>query len=1032
MGLTAWAIDKSRVTLVTALVVAGAGYQSYVNMPRAEDPGFVIRVALVITRFPGASPERVEQLITDKLEKAVQEMPELDYITSNSKTGVSELMVNFKESYRDMRPIFDSLRRKIDSARGDLPDGVIGPFVNDEFGDVFGTIVTITGSDFEYAELKLIADEVRDGLLLVTDVAKVEIYGAQDERVFVEYNNARLSEIGLSPEQLRNILAARNIVSPGGNIDTGDEILVLEPSGNFETIDELGQTVINLPGSRDLLLLRDVAEIYRGYVDPPESKVRASGVQGLALAISMREGGNILLLGEGVRAKIDELTAFYPIGVDFDYVQFQAAEVQTLVDDFIGNLLQAVGIVAAIMLLFLGVRTGLVVASLIPAAILASLTLMGFFAIGLDQMSIAALIISLGLLVDNAIVMSESIMVAMAEGKPRVRAAVDSANELRIPLLTSSLTTAAAFLPIYLAENATGEYTAPLFKVVSLTLLSSWLISMTLIPLLCVLFLKVKPAVKAASPDGSGGIFDTAFYRFYRRALVRSIRWRWASLAAVAAVFVATMSLFGLIPNIFFPPGSRATLTVELELPAGTPIARTEQMAERFDAFIAEELVVGADRPEGVTTWASFIGRGAPRYVLPYGPEQPNPSYAYLLVNTTSRRLVDEIMPRVERFGADHFPDLKITARPIPLGPPAWPPVAVRISGRNSEVLFDIVEQVKARLHEIPGTKLIDDDWGARSKKLVVQVDQPRALRAGVSSQDIAVSLQSFLSGIVTTEYREGDKIIPVTLRSVAAQRNNLDRLESLNVYSQSSGLSVPLKQVADVRLEWQPSTIRRRSRLRTVTVEAGTEPGVTAADINAQLQPWLDELQADWGPGYSFELGGEQENSGDANAAIGAKLPIAAMIIVLLLVGQFNSVRKPLIVLITIPLGLIGVVLGLLATQLYFGFMTLLGIISLSEIVINNAIVLIDRINIEIETNGLQPAAAIIESAQRRLRPIVMTTCTTVGGLLPLYLGGGPMWEPLAVAIMGGLIFATLLTLGVVPILYAVFFRVSLADYTG
>ncbi len=1027
MGLTAWAIDKSRVTLVTALVVVGAGYQAYVNMPRAEDPGFIIRTALVITRFPGASPERVEQLITDKLEKAVQEMPELDYIVSNSKTGVSELIVEFKESYRNMRPIFDSLRRKIDSARGELPDGVIGPFVNDEFGDVFGTIVTITGEDFEYAELKQIADEVRDELLLATDVAKVEIYGAQDERIFVGYNNARLSEIGLSPEQLRNILAARNIVSPGGNIDTGDEILVLEPSGNFETIDDLRQTVINLPGSRDLLLLRDVAEIYRGYVDPPESKVRVSGVQGLALAISMREGGNILLLGEAVRAKIDELTAFYPIGIDFDYVQFQAADVQTLVDGLIGNLLQAVAIVAAIMLLFLGVRTGLVVASLIPAAILTSLTLMGFFAIGLDQMSIAALIISLGLLVDNAIVMSESIMVAMAEGKPRVRAAVDSANELRIPLLTSSLTTAAAFLPIYLAENATGEYTAPLFKVVSITLLSSWLISMTLIPLLCVLFLKVKPV----SQGGSGGMFDTAFYRFYRRTLVLAVGWRWASLAAVAVVFVATMSLFGLIPNIFFPPGSRATMTVELELPAGTPIARTEQMVQRFDAFIAEELVAGADRPEGVTNWASFIGQGAPRYVLPYAPEQPNPSYAYLLVNTTSRPVVDEIMPRVERFGADHFPDLKITARPIPLGPPAWPPVAVRISGRDSEVLFDIVEQVKGRLHEVRGTKLIDDDWGARSKKLVVQVDQPRALRAGVSSRDIAVSLQSFLSGIVTTEYREGDKIIPVTLRSVAAQRNNLDRLESLNVYSQSSGLSVPLKQVADVRLEWQPSTIRRRSRLRTVTVEAGTEPGVTAADVNAQLRPWLDEISADWGPGYSWEFGGEEENSGDANAAIGAKLPIAAMIIVLLLVGQFNSVRKPLIVLITIPLGLIGVVFGLLATQLYFGFMTLLGIISLSGIVINNAIVLIDRINIEIEDNGLEPAAAIIESAQRRLRPIVMTTCTTVGGLLPLYLGGGPMWEPLAVAIMGGLIFATVLTLGVVPILYAVFFRVSFTDYT-
>ena len=1023
MDLTRMAIEKNRVTAVALICLAVAGVMSYLSLPQSEDPGFIIRTATVVTYFPGASPARVEQLVTDKLEKAIQEMPELDVARSESKTGVSIIFVDIQERYRDMQPIWDKLRRKVDKARSDLPDGVIGPTVNDEFGDVFGILMMLTGDGFTYRELKEVADAVRDELLLIEDVAKVEIFGAQDERLFVEYSNARLAELGLSPTQLQQILAARNILIPGGDITTPYERIVLEPSGNFESVDELRRTVINLPNSREVAALEDLVTITRGYIDPPRRKMRCSGEPCLGLAVSMREGGNIVALGERVKAEMGRIESYYPIGLEFDYVQFQPAAVAKKVDEFVKSLLQAVGIVALVMLLTLGLRTGLVVASLIPMAMLMSLLVMSVVDIGLDQMSLASLIIALGMLVDNAIVMSESIMVQMAAGRPRVEAAVASANELKIPLLTSSLTTAAAFLPIFLAESSTGEYTAPLFKVVTITLLCSWLLSLTMIPLFCVAFLKIKSS-------GADESFQSRFYRLYRGLLVGVLRLRWVFLLVIVGLFALAMKGFAYIPAIFFPANDRPTFSADIELPAGAPIERAESVVRELEQFMQEHLAVGPQRPVGVTNWAAFIGEGAPRYILSYGPKQATPGYAYMLINATSPWIISDLIQPLEAYANANFPDLKATIRPLELGPPAWPPVAVRISGRDPEALFDIVDQVKAKLREIPGTKLIDDDWGARAKKIVVDVNEARARRAGVTNQDIAISLQTFLSGFDTTEYRENDKLIPITLRSLEAERQDIGKLETLNVYVQATGQSAPLTQVADLHVAWEPAVIKRRNRLKTITVEAGLEPGYTAAEINAALAPWLRQQQQRWPLGYGWSFGGEAETSGKANASISAKLPIAGLIIILLLVGQFNSIRRPAIILLIIPLGLIGVVIGLLITKLYLGFMTFLGIISLAGIVINNAIVLLDRIRIEIEDNGLEPARAIIESAQQRLRPILLTTCTTIGGLIPLWLGGGPMWEPMAVAIIFGLLFATALTLGVVPALYAIFFRVSFRGF--
>ncbi|NNM32234.1 MAG: efflux RND transporter permease subunit [Gemmatimonadetes bacterium] len=1024
MDFTRKSIERSTVTLVALAVVLVGGISAYFSLPRNEDPGFIIRTAVVQTIFPGASPERVELLVTDKLEEAIQEIPELDFLSSRSKTGLSVIYVNVLESETEMRPIWDSLRRKVERTAPQLPDNVIGPTVNDEFGDVFGTVISVTGEGFSYAEIEDVAEEVRDEFLLLPDVAKVEIYGAQEERIFVEYSNARLAELGLSPFQLRAALESLNIIIPGGEITAGSERIALEPSGNFQSLEQIRRSVIRLPGG--LVFLEDIAEVTRGTVDPPRAVARASGDPALILAISMRDGGNIVDLGDQVQSVLDRLDAEYPIGIEFEVQLFQPGQVKKIVNGFVSNLLQAIGIVVLVMLVSLGPRTGVVVASLIPSAVITSLLIMSSLGIGLDQMSLAALIIALGLLVDNAIVMSESIMVSMAAGKSAVESAVQSARELRVPLLTSSLTTAAAFLPIALAESSVGEYTAPIFYVVTIALLSSWALSLTVIPLLCVKGLKVEPAEE-------GKEFTSRVYSSYRGALVAGLRRPWVFLVCTVAIFVGVMSLMRFVPNIFFPGKDVAYFTAELEFPEGTDFRTTQGTVEELEEYLeATHGVEPESEGPGLVRWVASVGEGGPRFMLPYNPEPPNSSYAILVIQAVRREDYVTLAPALEAFCRERFPALTLTLREVMNGPPVTDPIEIRIRGREQERIFELVDQVKAQLVATPGVKNVTDNWGAWTKKLRVEIDQPRARRAGVSSQDIALSLQTTLSGLELSEFRERETIIPIQLRSVEADRRDLGKIESLNVYSQITGRSVPLKQVADVVVDWEPSVIHRRDRLQTVTIASQVDASTTPMEVFGAMQTWLDAESATWPLGTTYEFGGEWEASVDSQASVMAKLPIAGLVIVLLLVGQFNSIRKPLIILLSIPLGLIGVVLGLLIADSYFGFMTFLGVISLSGIVINNAIVLIDRIDLEQAENGRPAPQAIVEACQRRLRPILLTTATTVGGLIPLWIGGGPMFETMAIAILFGLIFATGLTLGVVPVLYAVFHRVSFRGYPG
>ena len=1047
MTLTEAALRYNRVTIAGLLVVLLGAVISYLSISRAEDPAVTVRVAQVVTYLPGATPERVEQLVTDPLETAIMEMQELDFVESTSRAGVSIIRVELRPDVRDVQAGWDKLRRKVGDARGRLPDEAHAPIINDEFGDVFGIMLSLTGEGYEQAELKEVADDVRDRLLMLDDVAKVNIHGYAEERIFLEYSEARLAELGVSPQGLAQLLAARNIVLPGGAIRSGDERLILEPTGNFTHIDDIRRALLPLPDGT-LVPLGSLMEVRHGYADPPMSRYHAGGVQGLAIAIAMREGGNILDLGEQVQGAIARLERDLPVGLEFEVLANQPDRVEERINEFLINLLQAVALVCVVMLLFLGLRTGLIVASLVPSAILACLAFMGLFDIGLDQVSLGALIIALGMLVDNAIVMVESIQVSTREGKSVRQAALDSARQLRFPLLTASLTTAAAFLPQFLAVSDVGEYTRSLFQVVTITLLSSWLLSLTMIPLLCVAFIKVRPKDDDASPRGQAGgeardeESDQAgrarpplsariaerVYAGYRRLLLALLRHRTLTLAAVAGLLGLAWLGFGPLPKIFFPQAERTIVTAELRLPFSAPIERTRAVVEEIEAFLAEELAAERDEAgewirDGVERWGSFIGFGGERYIINHAPEPPSPEYAFLLLQTNRWQAVDGVIERLDGWLSERFPDLQATVAATSFGPPVTVPLSVRISGDDETTLRRIAEEVRQRVAEVPGTRNVRDDWGEWIKRLRVEVDPARALRAGVTERDVALSLQTALSGMTVGTFRDGDTLVPIQLRNERGEARTPDDLEGVTVLPVGGGVGVPLAQVAVVELDWGPARILRRDRFRTISVEAELAPGVTAAGVAAELRPWLEERQAEWPSGVFYEFGGEVESSRIATDSIAEKLPIGAMAILLLLVVQFNSLRRPLIILATIPMSLIGVIFGLTITGSHFGIMTFLGVVSLAGIVINNAIVLIDRI--DLERGKLSPQEAILEAGRRRLRPVLMSTLTTSGGLLPLWLGGGLLWAPMAITIIFGLLAAALITLCVVPVLYSLLMRV-------
>jgi multidrug efflux pump subunit AcrB len=1008
MNITRWCIENNRTFGLIIIALAMLGVSTYLNISKLEDPDFTIRTAVVSTGFPGASPQKVEELVTDKLEEKIREIAEIDYIESRSMSGRSLIYVHIQQSYMDMKPIWDRLRNKVDDVRALLPQGVNGPYVNDEFGDVFGIVVAITGDGYTYRELKDIADDVRDELLRVPDVAKVERHGVQDERIFVNFSNARLAELGVSPAYVMQTLQQQNAISPGGNALVGPERVVIEPTGEFKSLEQLAGTSISLPGKAQNIQLKDIATIERDFVDPPSQLTRFNGQPCLMLAVNMADGGNIVELGEQVKKTMAELKTRMPVGIDFDYVSFQPYFVDKAIGDFMLNLYEAFGFVVLVMLIFAGVRTALVAGLLVPMAICMSIALMPYFDVVMQRISIASLIIALGMLVDNGVVVSENILVRLGRGENRLKAVTGAAANLRMPLLAASLTTIFAFMPIATAKSNTGEYCLSLFIVITLTLISSWILSMTFVPYLCFYVLKVKPKDQE---------FKGIFYAAYRGFLTLCLRHRLIFVVLVVALTVFSMNAFKYVPKIFFPPNEREMVIVDFWQPYGTDINTTVDRVAEFEKFLASK--------PGVESYSTFAGYGGPRWYLALTIEQTHPNYAFMVINTKTLEDAQELLVSARNFVDSNLPDTRADVKMLELGPPVGAPIQIRLTGKDMDTLFALRDRVEDILGETTGVVDIWDDWGEWTKKLVVEVDQERAKRAGISSEDIAMSLNTQISGMPVTEFREGDTLIPIVIRSEQDEREGLDRLEDFNVHSYSNGMSLPLSQVASTRMTWQPGNIRRRDQTRTMTVKA-TVTGRFASDILSEVRPRIEALRKSpqWPAGYTVHFGGEDEEAQKSQASIMAGMPLAMALILVTLMSQFNSVRRTLIILLTIPPMYIGITWGMLFSDAPFGFMAMLGMISLMGIIINNAIILIDAIERERE-RGRPAYDALVLASQKRLRPIVMTACTTVIGLIPLSLQGGEMWRPMANVIIFGLAFATVLTLGLCPVLYSLFFRV-------
>lgn len=1013
MNIAHWCIKNNRTTFVILFLIILAGLRTFFTISRLEDPEFTIRTALVITYFPGASPIRVEELVTDKLEKKIREIPEIERLTSESMAGVSVITVDVYEKYNDMKPIWDKLRNKVVDAKSALPAGVIDSIVNDEFGDVFGIVAALTGDGYTYREMKDVADRVRDQLLKLDSVAKVNFFGTQEERVFIEFSNVKLAEYGYSPYQLAQMLKAQNIIQPGGNASVGSERVVIEATGEFKSIDQIGRTSLRVPGRSEAITLADIATVKRDFVDPPTSFARFNGEQSIILAISMAKGGNLIHLGKMLQQELKRIQKELPVGLDFQFLVYQPKFVNRSISNFMENLLEAFGFVFIVVLCFTGIRTGLVTGSLVPVAMLLCVALMPLFNVVLQQVSIAALIISLGILVDNGIVISENILVRLGRGEDRLIAACSAVKELWVPLLTSSLTIMITFLPIAIAKSSTGEYCISLFIVVSVSLLGSWFLSLTMMPLLSMMFLKSKHTLQ---------LYEGSFYRKYRSFLIYSLKRPWRVILFVMIGTIIAVLGFQWIPNIFFPPNEREMFLVELWQPYGSDIRATVDNTAKLEKFLLKD--------SEVESVGSFVGSGGPRWYLALRPEHDNPSYSLLIVNTKDLKNLSQVMTRTRNYIENHFPDNRFTVKKLAFGPPVGAPIQIRISGDDIDKIYSIRDRIASVLAPIPGVENIYDDWGEWTKKLMIDVNQEQAKRAGFTSQDIALSLQTQFSGFQATEFREGKEIIPMVVRSKEAYREDLGRIEGLSIYSYQNSRNIPLLHVAHSKLIWQPSNIHRRNHARTLTLNADVS-GRFAHDVFKELVPKVSTLQKkrDWPEGYNVEFGGENVESDKAQSSIKVGLPLALGLMFLTLVFQFNSVRYALIILLTIPPMMIGVTLGLILTRVPFGFMAFLGLVSLAGLIVSHTIIMIDRMEIE-KRGGLPWQDAIVVSAQRRLRPILMTVIATIVGLIPLSLHGGMMWRPMANVIIFGLGFASFLTLILCPVLSSLFFRVHFKDY--
>lgn len=1005
-------LKNSRTAMVLYLGIMLFGVFTYLTIGNREYPAITIRNAVVMTNYPGRSTVQVEQEVTEPLEQAIRQLPEIHKVTSTSKPGFSLINIEIDESYFEMEDIWSDMRNKISATQ--LPSGASQPMVNDDFGDEFPYVYALKGKDFTPAELKDYGDMIRDRLLALDGVGKVDFHGNQEERIYLEFSSSELAARGISPQQVANALNAQNAVVNSGSANHGDERLQIITLGEFESLEELSNYQLALSGQSTSLRISDLFTVKRDYVDPSKSHSHFNGERVLCISASMKSGGVVTEIGESITAEIARIQQELPLGLEIETMFYQPVYVSASINSFIVNLAQAFGFVLVIMFLFSGIRLALLVGILVPSAILLCFTFMPAAGVELEMMSIAALIIALGILVDNAVVVCEQVLDRLNRGMDRMQAVTESVQGLIIPLLAGSGTTIAAFGIIAMADGATAEFTYSLFAVVALTLLGSWFLSLTIIPFFAYYFLKPR------EKDTPVGRLVTKISIPYEKLLRRSLKLKWTiPLLIFGLTFLALLGM-KLVPNIFFPPNDRGQFVVDFEIPLGSSIEETEEQVKRLESWLLTE------KKEEVKSVSSWIGNGGPRWYLSLSPEQASPNYAFfsILTSTENPAQVQELVNELSLYARDEFPSARVSPKALENGPAVGDPIQIKLRGAELETLYELRDKLATVMRDTSGAVDVRDNWGQWTKQISVNPDPVRLSRLGLNTSSLASALSLQYEGLTATTFREGERAISVVLRSREDFRENLADLRDLPVFGAESGI-VPLSQAADIDLEFQPGSIRRADTQREMVVKCRVQDRF-ASEVLADMKPKIEALVSspDWPAGYTIEWAGEQAESAKSQEKLAAGAPIPIAILCLILIAQFNSLRAFIIIMMTIPPMLIGVVPGLIVTGSSFGFMTLLGLIALMGIVVNNAILLIDETRNQLAAGDKDFTQSIVDSAKSRFRPIIMTTATTVFGLLPLAIAGGGMWSSMAFAMMFGLAFATVLTLLLCPTLFFLFHR--------
>jgi multidrug efflux pump subunit AcrB len=1002
LNLSEWALNHRSLIAYFMIVAVAAGALAYFRLGRNEDPSFIIKTMVVKAVWPGATVEETLNQITERLERTLEETPNLDFLRSFTTAGSTTIFVNLKgaTTAREVPDIWYHVRKSIGDIKHTLPAGTLGPFFNDEFGDTFGIIYGFIADGFTQRELRDYVEDIRSQLLSVPDVSKIEILGAQDEQIFIEFSMADLAALGFDRSALIAALQAQNIVRPSGVIQTGKESVSVRVSGAFRSEQDLA--AVNFAIGGRMLRLSDIARVQRGYTDPPQPQFRVNGTPALGLAIAMREGGDILALGDNIKAAMAKITATLPVGIEPILVADQAVTVEDSIAEFTSSLWQAVAIILVVSFISLGIRPGLVVACAIPLTLALVFALMQLAGIDMQRISLGALIIALALLVDDAMTTTDAVLRRLSAGDDMVAASTFAFRKYALAMLAGTLVTIAGFVPVGFAASSAGEYTFSLFAVVAIALIVSWFVAVVFTPLLSVFILK--PPKSTEQKEGLP-------LRAYRRVLTTAVKGSWLTIAVIVGLFVLSIMAVPLIPRQFFPSSDRPELMVDLTLPRNASIQASESLAERFDKMLKDD-------PD-VSRWSTYVGEGAIRFYLPLDVQLPNDFFAQAVIVAKDVAARKRLQDKLEKVLAENFPDVVARVYPLELGPPVGWPVQYRVRGPELEKVREIAANLARIVASDPEAKNVNFNWIEPAREVRIQIDQDEARQLGVSSDSLANVMNTVVTGISISQVRDDIYLVDVVVRSTDEERASLATLSQLPV-PLPNGRTVPLSQFATFEYAQAQPVVWRRDRIPTLTVHADVMPGILPESVVSKLAPKIDELADALPPSYSIAVGGTVEESKKSQASVIAVVPLMLLLMVTVLMFQLQSFQRLGLVLTVAPLGLIGVVAALLLSGRPLGFVAILGILALIGMITKNAVILIGQIEAE-RAEGKSVAEAAIDASSARFRPIVLTAISTVLGLIPI--APTVFWGPMAFAIMGGLLIATILTLVFLPTLYVAWF---------